>query len=253
MEIGHDSIKGEMALSGGKTFAIGRRETDPVGELHEGEVFDDVGEEVAERRLMAELPEVERQPHRRVIEAVDPLQGLGESRHESTADRGSGMVRLEGEGHASAGSQGSEDLERFAEQTTGMPEGVAGTAPGVDDEHVGPDPFRRLDRLGGVIDALTERATVASGESAGPLQARDPDPRPVEEFPRLFDADIRDLGPPQGHRIEAVVREMVELDRELPAVGRQLADRHLQARDTGHGLGHRSDRSPASRWKRVTP
>jgi hypothetical protein len=44
-----------------------------------------------------------------------------------------------------------------------------------------------------------------------------------------------------------VVREMVEFDREFPAVGRQLADRHLQARDAGHGLGHRSDRSPANR------
>ena len=67
-------------------------------------MFDDVGEEVAERRLMAELPEVERQPDRGVVEAVDPLQGLGESRHESAADCGSGMVRLEGEGHAPAGS-----------------------------------------------------------------------------------------------------------------------------------------------------
>ena len=216
-------------------------------------MFDDVGEEVAERRLMAELPEVERQPDRGVVETVDPLQGLGESRYESAADRGSGMVRLEGEGHATAGSQGSEELERFAEQTTGVPQGVAAAATGVNDEHFGPDPFRRRDRLGGVIDALAERASVASGEPAGPLQARDPDPRPVEKFSRLVDADIRDLRPPQGHGIEAVVREMVELDRELPAVGRQLADRHLQARDAGHGLGHRSDRSPANRWTKGTP
>jgi hypothetical protein len=44
-----------------------------------------------------------------------------------------------------------------------------------------------------------------------------------------------------------VVGKMLEFDRQIPAVGGQLADRHLRTRNAGHGLGHGSDRSPANR------
>ena len=239
---GHERAQPYRAVPWWESFPVGRWQPLAIGHLHDGRQRHQVGQESGQRRVIAKLPQIERNPHCRMVESLHPANGMGEIVQEITAGCGGRMHGLEGQRHAPRQGFRGEHVERVGQQPVGMTAGVAAAAATVDDQYVGVEFGRRGDRFETVVDAVVKRPPIAPREAPGPLQARNPQASLADQALGLLKAHIGEFRPPDRQAFEAMAGQMFDFVGEFPAEHRQFTDGRLQhARDISC---ERESRSP---------
>ena len=158
-------------MAHGQSIAADGRRPHPVGHLdHRGQR----GDPRQQRQgfgSVGPLPEIEGQPHGRVIKPLDEVNRLAQPGHKIAIGSRRRVHGLQGKRDAAPGCQGSQLLQSLGQEPGGVGSRVAATATAVQHDRFAGERFSEFDCLGRVGDALVERSPVAACKTARPEHA----------------------------------------------------------------------------------
>ena len=195
--ITHQFLERKLAVPCWEPILVGLWRPYSVGHLHHRRSLCQPRNQAANLGIVAPMPEVKCQPHRRVVQGLDQVDSLDEPLHEVTARSRDWVHWLHRQRHACPPGHRRQPLECLPEEPASMRSGMPTAAAAMHHDHRGGQGLGHLDHLDGVVDAFVKGAAITTGKSTRPLQARDAKPGGCDHCGGYFDPNVRHLRPPE--------------------------------------------------------